>query len=143
MKSYCSSYCSSLLFRAQRLFFGEVSAMSGEICESKHIHEDIVRRAAAVLPPPQVLEEVVVIFEVLSEPSRVLILLAILKERELCVCDVAALLDVSVASASHHLRKMKDVGILKKRSEGKLVFYSVKNHRIESVLKAGFGEKYV
>lgn len=113
--------------------------MTDDICDSRHIHTDVVQAAAKALPSAESLEDAVVLFEALADPSRVLILFGMQKQRELCVCDVATLLDVSVASASHHLRKMKDLGILKRRNEGKLVFYSIRNHRVEAVLEAAMG----
>jgi DNA-binding transcriptional ArsR family regulator len=110
--------------------------MSQDFCDSKHIHTEAIQAAAKAMPSPEALEAAVVLFEALSDPSRILILLGMQNVPELCVCDVAALLDTSVASASHHLRKMKDVGILKRRNEGKLVFYSLKSTRVEAILRA-------
>lgn len=57
-------------------------------------------------------------FKALSDPNRVKIAY-FLQHQELCVCDIADLLDVSVATASHHLRQLKALHIAKSRKEGK------------------------
>lgn len=79
------------------------------------------------------------LFFALSDPSRLRILLSLNEGHELCVCDIAALLNVSVSSASHHLRKMKDLGILSNRSDGKLVYYSLSDGRVGKILNAVMG----
>jgi DNA-binding transcriptional ArsR family regulator len=57
--------------------------------------------------------------------SRLKILYALSHDQELCVCDIATLLKVKVAIASHHLRKLRDLKILKYRNDGKLAYYSL------------------
>ena len=68
------------------------------------------------------------LFSTLGERTRLKIFMA-LADREACVCDIAASLDITVSLASHHLRKMRDGGLLKPRSEGKLVYYSLREDR--------------
>lgn len=73
------------------------------------------------------------LFKALSDPNRVKIAYY-LQHQELCVCDIAALLDVSVATASHHLRQMKSLHIAKSRRDGKNVFYSLSDHHIQTLV---------
>ncbi len=54
--------------------------------------------------------------------------------RELYVCDIATLLEVNVATASHHLRKLRDLKILKYRNDGKLAYYSLRDRRVSEIL---------
>lgn len=86
------------------------------------------------LPQESLLESAQILFNALADRSRLKILHALSEGQELCVCDVASLLNVKVAAASHHLRKLRDLKILKHRSEGKLAYYSLKDLRIADVL---------
>lgn len=86
------------------------------------------------LPNESLLETAQILFNALADRSRLKILHALSDGQELCVCDVASLLDVKVAAASHHLRKLRDLQILKHRNEGKLAYYSLKDLRIAAIL---------
>ncbi len=75
-----------------------------------------------------------VLFGALADKSRLKILYALSGGEELCVCDVATLLQIKIATASHHLRKLRDLNILKYRNDGKLAYYSLKDQRVAEVL---------
>lgn len=64
------------------------------------------------------------LFKALADDSRVKIVYALSRE-ELCVCDVACILGVNVATASHHLRLLRNMGLARQRKEGKFVYYSL------------------
>jgi DNA-binding transcriptional ArsR family regulator len=66
------------------------------------------------------------LFAILADQQRLKILLTLKAANELCVCEVARLLGVSVSVASHHLRRLRDLEILEDRSDGKLVYYSLR-----------------
>lgn len=86
------------------------------------------------LPEESLLESAQILFNALADRSRLKILHALSDGQELCVCDVATLLDVKVAAASHHLRKLRDLKILQHRNEGKLAYYSLKDLRTADIL---------
>lgn len=109
---------------------------SPEICQTECSLEVVKKRLSSHGLHSGRLEKVVDLFFILSDPSRLRILLAMEGGSEFCVCDVASLLGVSVSAASHHLRKMKDFGILSNRSEGKLVYYSVIDTRVARTIRA-------
>lgn len=67
------------------------------------------------------------LFALLADDQRLKILLALKAAHELCVCEVARMLGVSVSVASHHLRRLRDVEILEDRSVGKLAYYSLRD----------------
>ncbi|MEK4508117.1 transcriptional regulator [Paenibacillus anaericanus] len=73
-------------------------------------------------------------FKALSDPNRVKIAYLLLQGKELCVCDIAAVLDSSVATASHHLRQLKNMDITKSRKVGKNVLYSLNDHHMEALV---------
>ncbi|WP_234404802.1 ArsR/SmtB family transcription factor [Paenibacillus bouchesdurhonensis] len=73
-------------------------------------------------------------FKALSDPNRMKIAYLLQQKEELCVCDVASILNSSVATASHHLRLLRQMDITKSRKEGKNVFYSLKDHHIQTLI---------
>jgi DNA-binding transcriptional ArsR family regulator len=66
------------------------------------------------------------VFKAFSDPIRLRIL-GLLSFREMCVCEVMVALDLTQPTASHHLRILENVGVVKDRKEGKWVFYSIAN----------------
>jgi DNA-binding transcriptional ArsR family regulator len=76
-----------------------------------------------------------ILFKGLAEPSRMTIMRALMIEAELCVCDVASLLQAPVANASHHLRSLHRIGLVKHRKDGKLVWYSLDDEHVRSILQ--------
>lgn len=73
------------------------------------------------------------IFKVLGDPGRVKIV-HYLSKSELCVCDLAQLLSMSVSAVSHQLRILRDKRLVKYRREGKIVYYSLDDNHIVSML---------
>ncbi len=73
------------------------------------------------------------LFKALADDTRVQIALALSKE-ELCVCDVAALLGVSDATAAHQLRLLRNMGLAKYRKQGKMVYYSLDDSHVVSII---------
>ncbi|MBB5322976.1 DNA-binding transcriptional ArsR family regulator [Anoxybacillus tepidamans] len=74
------------------------------------------------------------LFKALSDATRLKIAYALTLEEELCVCDVANIIGSTVATASHHLRFLRDMGLAKHRKEGKLVFYSLKDEHVHQLV---------
>ncbi len=75
-------------------------------------------------------------FKVFGDPTRIKILLA-LQMTEMCVCDIADFLEMTPSAISHQLRVLKQAKLVKNRREGKVIFYSLDDHHIESILKVG------
>ncbi|GGA78364.1 ArsR/SmtB family transcription factor [Ornithinibacillus halotolerans] len=74
------------------------------------------------------------IFKALSDGTRLKIAYALTLEEELCVCDVANIIGSTTATASHHLRLLRNMGLAKYRKKGKLVFYSLKDRHINQLV---------
>lgn len=68
-------------------------------------------------------------FKALADDTRLKVVYALARE-ELCVCDVATMLGITVQAASHHLRYLRNMGLAKYRKEGKIVFYTLRNRRL-------------
>jgi ArsR family transcriptional regulator, lead/cadmium/zinc/bismuth-responsive transcriptional repressor len=102
-----------------------------DTCESFCFDSEKVERVKAKV------EEVVgveMIFKALSDATRLKITYALTLEEELCVCDVANIIGSTTATASHHLRLLRNMGLAKYRKEGKLVFYSLKDDHVHQLV---------
>ncbi len=71
----------------------------------------------------------------LSDETRMKIAFSLCQEEELCVCDAANIIGSSVATASHHLRILRQLGLAKHRKEGKLVFYSLEDDHVRQLIQ--------
>lgn len=69
------------------------------------------------------------LFQALADETRTKILYLLASE-ELCVCDLAAILDLSLPAVSHHLRLLKTMRLVKYRREGKNVYYSLADEHV-------------
>lgn len=74
------------------------------------------------------------IFKVLGDETRTKILY-LLAQKELCVCDIAAVLEMSMPAISHHLRLLKTLRLVKYRREGKMVYYSLDDNHILNLIR--------
>jgi len=78
--------------------------------------------------------EIAATFEVLTDPTRIRIIHA-LSRGELCVCDLAHLLGMSMSATSHQLRRLRDMRLVKYRYEGRMAFYSLDDKFTERMLE--------
>ena len=108
------------------------NSMSKDMCETTCFDEEVVAR---VQPKMEELNRVELIFKALSDGTRLKVTYALTLEKELCVCDVANIIGTSTATASHHLRYLRNMGLAKYRKEGKLVFYSVVDDHVHQLVK--------
>ncbi|BDG06531.1 ArsR/SmtB family transcription factor [Anaeromyxobacter oryzae] len=99
----------------------------GDLCDVPCFKAELVARVKRDLPSDEALEEARILFAALADRTRLRILHALLLADELCVCDVAHVLGMSVAAASHHLRKLRQLGILKLRNDGKMAYYALRD----------------
>ncbi len=72
-----------------------------------------------------------------SNEVRLKILYLLNMEKELCPCDLADILGMSVPAVSQHIRKMKDAGVITSRREGQTLYYSLNNDET-NILKSVF-----
>lgn len=74
------------------------------------------------------------LFRALSDETRTKILY-LLSRQELCVCDLAYLLDMSLPAVSHHLRLLKTMRLIRSRRDGKQVFYALDDDHVLSLIE--------
>ncbi|WP_243562422.1 metalloregulator ArsR/SmtB family transcription factor [Neobittarella massiliensis] len=104
-----------------------------EMCQEPHKHTCLVSRAKAHILENDKLDPLCDIFKVLSDPTRMRIILALV-DTEMCVCDLADVAESSQSNISHQLRQMRQTGIVKSRKEGKSVFYSLDDDHIKTII---------
>jgi len=75
-------------------------------------------------------------FKILGDPTRIKILHA-LSRRELCVCDIVAIVAIGQSAVSHQLRLLRDARLVKYRREGKMAWYSLDDQHISLLLAQG------
>ncbi len=73
-------------------------------------------------------------FKLLGEPNRVRILYALLEAGELCVCDLAATVDVTETTVSHAMRLLKAAGIVRNRRDGRMIYYRLDDAHVRMLL---------
>ena len=97
-------------------------------CEGTLVHEEAVRQVCALMLPEKVFADASTFFKVMGDGTRFRILFA-LDKHELCVCDLANLLNMSVSAVSHQLARLRDK-LVTNRREGKNVFYTVADSHV-------------
>lgn len=105
-----------------------------ETCGCRLIHHDRVARARAADIPVKHLTAMTNIFKAMGDPTRLRILHA-LRDGEMCVCDLAALAEVSESAVSHQLRRLRDLNLVTPRRAGQILFYSLNDEHVEILLR--------
>jgi ArsR family transcriptional regulator, lead/cadmium/zinc/bismuth-responsive transcriptional repressor len=103
-------------------------------CEVLVVNAERVRAVRERLMTAAETERMATVFKVLADPSRCRLMAAIIEGGELCVCDLAASVEMSASNASHHLRVLRTHGLVRARREGKMVFYSPDDAHIRELL---------
>ena len=106
-------------------------------CQEEELHPEAIHRVREKLPQDEVLYDLAELFKIFGDSTRVKILYALLEVEELCVCDIASLMDVTQSAVSHQLRVLKTSKLVKFRKEGKTVFYSLADEHVIRILSQG------
>jgi DNA-binding transcriptional ArsR family regulator len=114
----------------------KAKCLDGEACRVRVIHLDRVERALRETVSGKELDRLSSIFKVLSDPSRLKIVMA-LRKVEMCVCDLAAFLGLTESAISHQLRRFKDLALVKSRREGQVIYYSLDDEHVAELLNVG------
>ena len=105
-------------------------------CEESCVHGNVVEGVRAQLPPDEQLYDLAELFKIFGDSTRVKILCALL-DAELCVCDIAKLMEVTQSAVSHQLRLLKNSKLVKFRLEGKTVYYSLADDHVIHIMAQG------
>ena len=107
-----------------------------DTCEVVCVHEDEVSDVKSKMLEDEFLFEVSDNFKVFGDSTRLKILYA-LSQRDLCVCDLAAVLDMSQSAISHQLRVLRSKNLVKFRKEGKMACYYLADDHVVSMIELG------
>ncbi len=107
-----------------------------ECCESREVHEDLLKIVAETMPEEEKLLDLSELFKVFGDSSRIRILF-VLFEAEVCVCDLAEALRMTQSAVSHQLGILKRSKLVKSRREGKSVFYSLADDHVRTIISQG------
>lgn len=113
-----------------------MSRKKGPICDCNVIHQDAVRQALKQKPQEVQLKKLSELFKVLGDKTRIEILW-VLDQNEMCVCDIANVLNMTKSSISHQLAVLRTVGIVKYRRAGKEVYYMLDDEHITQLYEIG------
>ena len=108
-----------------------------ECCDFYQVHDDVVQAVQKKMPEEDELYDLAELFKVFGDSTRIRILY-VLFESEMCVCDIAQLLNMTQSAISHQLRILKQSKLVKSRREGKAVFYSLADGHVRSIIDQGF-----
>jgi len=98
------------------------------------LHPQSVMDARRALGDAAAAEDIADIFSTLGDPTRVRVLIA-LGDRELCVTDLAAATGVNRTTVSHQLRVLRQHRLVRRRRDGKVVYYALDDEHVTSLLR--------
>ena len=107
-----------------------------ECCEFMHAHDEIVERVQKEMPGEDTLYDLTELFRIFGDSTRIRILF-VLFESEVCVCDLAQVLNMTQSAISHQLKILKQSRLVKSRREGKSIFYSLADEHVETIIGKG------
>ena len=110
--------------------------MNEGTCEIEEADERTVNEIKEKMLDEDLIIKVTDNFKTLSDPTRLKILYALYK-KPLCVCDLAALLNMSQSAVSHQLRVLRDKNMVKFRKEGKMARYYLEDEHVMIFIKMG------
>ena len=104
--------------------------------EAGQIHEDLVQKLQAQMPDETELYDLAELYKVFGDSTRIRIMY-VLFEDEVCVCDIAATLNMTQSAISHQLRILKQSRLVKGRRVGKQIYYSLDDEHVRSIIAMG------
>ncbi len=107
-----------------------------EECEYLHIHKSIVDHVKKEMPAETTLYDLAELFKVFGDTTRIKILY-VLFQSEMCVCDIAQLLNMGQSAISHQLKVLKQNKLVKFRRSGKSVLYSLADSHVRTIMDQG------
>lgn len=107
-----------------------------ECCDCNEVHEELLKIVNETMPEETELYDLAELFKVFGDSTRIRILF-VLFEAEVCVCDLAKVLNMTQSAISHQLRILKQNKLVKSRREGKSIFYSLADDHVRTIINQG------
>ena len=105
-------------------------------CDYICVHEDVVARVKQAMPGEDTLFDLSDLFKLFGDSTRIKILYSLFAN-EMCVCDIATLLQMSQSAISHQLAVLKRSKLVAARREGKTMFYSLADSHVRTIINQG------
>ena len=107
-----------------------------ECCDSVEVHEELLKIVNDTMPEETELYDLAELFKVFGDSTRIRILF-VLFEAEVCVCDLAQVLNMTQSAISHQLKILKQNKLVKSRRDGKSIFYSLADDHVSTIIAMG------
>jgi DNA-binding transcriptional ArsR family regulator len=107
-----------------------------DICEIIYVNELMVKQIKENQMNESNIVDLAELFKALSDPTRLKIIYA-LKQSELCVCDLSAVLQMGQSAISHQLRYLRNLQLVRRRKEGKMMYYSLADEHVNTLFTQG------
>lgn len=105
-------------------------------CEVHELHEERLELVTRMMPEETELYDLAELFKTFGDSTRIRILF-VLFEAEVCVCDLAQVLNMTQSAVSHQLKILKQNRLVKCRREGKSIFYSLADDHVRTIIAQG------
>jgi ArsR family transcriptional regulator len=106
------------------------------LCDCDVIHHEVVDQVRATMPDHADFYELANLYKLLSDTTRIKILWA-LHCRDMCVCDIAVLLDMKKSAVSHQLKSLRLARLVKFEKQGRMVYYSLMDDHVRNIFEKG------
>ena len=107
------------------------------VCDCDAIHEDVINRVRANMPQEDNFYTLANLYKMFADNTRLKILWALTKE-DMCVCDLAVLLNMTKSAISHQLKSLRLSSLVKYNKQGKIVYYSLADEHVRDIFERGF-----
>lgn len=104
-----------------------------DVCSTEIVDHKKVKKVSEALLSGAENQSMAELFKTLGDPTRLRIVQALALD-ELCVCDLSALMDVSISAISHQLRLLRNLKIVKFRKDGKKAYYSLDDNHVHKLI---------
>lgn len=115
---------------------GGIMAEKIECCETVEVHTELLKIVNETMPEETELYDLAELFKVFGDSTRIRILF-VLFEAEVCVCDLAEVLNMTQSAISHQLKILRQNKLVKSRREGKSIFYSLADEHVRTIIAQG------
>ena len=106
------------------------------VCETECVHDSAVSEVMTRMLDEGEYLDLSDLFKLFGDPTRLMILHA-LEQKELCVCDLAALLGLTKSAVSHQLKALRLSNLVKFRRDGQNVYYSLADAHVRAIIDIG------
>ncbi len=103
------------------------------VCDEICVHTEATQKAKSLMHSDDISYKTAELFKIFADNTRLKILDCLFVS-ELCVCDIAEILNMTISAISHQLRILKQANLVKQRREGKSIYYSLADSHVEKII---------